>query len=44
MVRLYETRELRDVWQLGPRRIGEIEVTLINAGLIRPSETECGNR
>ena len=36
VVRLYEQRRLGEVWNLGPRRIGEIEVALVFAGLVGP--------
>ena len=34
VVHLYEERKLNQIWGLGPRRIGEIEVALVFAGLL----------
>ncbi|MFF5109850.1 hypothetical protein [Streptosporangium sp. NPDC000509] len=33
VITLLRTRQLNQVWGLGPRRIGEIEVTLVFVGL-----------
>ncbi|MDP9848325.1 hypothetical protein [Streptosporangium lutulentum] len=35
MITLLRTRQLDQIWGLGPRRIGEIEVALVFVGLTR---------
>ncbi len=34
VVRLHRERRLGDIWGLGPRRIGEIEASLVLAGFV----------